>query len=588
MRMSGLFRQRHMMLFLFFFFWVPTAVNADVSVTLKLDRSEATLADTVGMVVSVTGTQQTSGPPTLQGVELFHVTSGGTSSRVEVINGKVNASLDYTYTLQTKHTGAFKVGPAQVTVEGKTYTSNTVRLLVTKPSQTGGTDRGPLFLTAELSKKNVVVEEQTVYILKLHRRVNVREISLTLPEMEYLTFTQLGNPRKYRSVHKGRPYEVLEVCYALVPSKEGVYALEPARMNMTLLQSGDRSPFGGLFNDPFFSFDRGKPVGVASESLELAVSPLPEAGRPVGFSGLVGQFGMASTLQPPEVKAGESSTLTVRVKGRGNVNLVPDMNLPALDRIKVYADQPVLDVQPDDKGIAGEKTMKWALVPEKEGRMEIPPLVLTFFDTDTRTYRTLKTPPHELWVLPGEGTTDKAEEDEEKGMVSGTEKEEVAQIGRDILPVHTAMKDFLKPTRLRPQGWAFRAMLLIPCLVYLGAFGLQRLRRQAFGSRTESKAKRAAKDFRKKCRLEDLSSSDLILFIRDYINDRFGLSVGALTPDEAAEILETGGATDDSLEKMREVMQKLEDAVYTGNGHRPCEDEEEIERLILRLDKEIR
>jgi len=581
-RMSVLFRQRHMMLLLFFFFWVPTAANADVSVTLKLDRSEATLADTVGMVVSVTGTQQTSGPPTLQGVELFHVTSGGTSSRVEVINGNVNASLDYTYTLQTQHTGAFKVGPALVTVAGKTYASNTVRLLVTKPAQTDGTDRGPLFLTAELTKKNIVVEEQTVYILKLHRRVNVRELSLTLPEMEYLTFTRLGNPRKYRSGHNGRPYEVLEVRYALVPSKEGVYALEPARMNMTLLQSG------GLFDDSFFSLGRGKPVGVASESLELAVSPLPEAGGAAGFSGLVGQFEMASTLQPPEVKAGESSTLTVRVKGRGNINLVPDMNLPALDRIKVYADQPLLEVQPDDEGIAGEKTMKWALVPEKEGRMEIPSLVLTFFDTDTRTYRTLKTPFHELSVLPGEGTTDKAEGDGETGMVSGTEKEEVAQIGRDILPVHTAMKDFLKPNRLRPQGWAFWALLLIPCLVYLGAFGLQRLRRQAFVARTESRAKRAAKDFRKKCRREDLSSSDLILFIRDYINDRFGLSLGALTPDEAAEILETGGATEDSVEKMREVLQKLEDAVYTGNGLRPCEDEGEIGGLILRLDKEIR
>ncbi len=573
---------------LLFFFWVPTAAGADVSVTLKLDRSEATLSDTVGMVVSVKGTREISGPPTLQGVALFHVTGGGTSSRVQVINGKVNASLDYTYTLQPGHTGTFKLGPALVTVAGKTYASNTVRLLVKKPSQAEGSDRGPLFLTAELSKKDVVVEEQTVYILKLHRRVDVRDISLNLPELEGLTFNRLGNPRKYRSVHNGRPYEVLEVRYALVPSKEGVYALEPARMNMTLLQSGDRSPFGGLFDDSFFSFGRGKPGGVASESLELTVGPLPEAGRPVGFSGLVGQFEIESSLQPPEVKAGESVTLTVRVKGRGNVNLVPDMNLPALERIKVYADQPVLEIQPDDKGMAGEKTMKWALVPEKEGRVEMPPLALTFFDTDTRTYRTLKTGPHEFSVLPGERSIEKGKEGENKGRVSGPEKEEVTQIGRDILPPHTAMKDFLKPTRLRPRGWAFWVLLLIPCFVYLGAFGLQRLRRKAMGSRAESKAKRAARDFRKKCRRGGLSSSDLILFIRGYMNDRFGLSLGALTPDEAAEILKTGGATEDSLQKMRARLQELEDAVYTGKGHLPCKAGNEIESLILKIDKEIR
>jgi hypothetical protein len=227
-------------------------------------------------------------------------------------------------------------------------------------------------------------------------------------------------------------------------------------------------------------------------------------------------------------------------------------------------------------------------VPEKEGRTEISPLALTFFDTGTRTYRTLRSPAHELSVLPGEGTTDEAGKDEEKGGGRGPEKEEVAQIGRDILPIHTAMKDFLKPTRLRPRGWAFHAVLFVPCLLYLGAFALQRLRRQGFASRTESKAKRAARDFRKKCRREGLSSNDLTLFIRDYVNDRFGLSLGAVTPDEAAKIFKTAGATEKSMEKMRELLQELEDAVYTGNGHRPCEDEGEIEDLILRLDKEIR
>ncbi len=587
MRMSLFFRPFCIML-MFFVWWGPSGAAADVSVNLNLERSEATLADTIGMVVSVTGAQQTSGPPTLQGVELFQVTSGGTSSRIELINGKVNASLDYTYTLQPKHTGSFKVGPARVTVEGRSYASNTARITVAAPSEIEGEDRGPLFLTAELSKENVVVEEQTVYVLKLYRRVNVRDISLTLPEMEGLTFSQLGNPLKYRSVQNGKPYKVLEVRYALMPSKEGVYRLEPAKMHMTLLQSGDRSPFGGLLTDPFFGFDRGKPVGVVSETMTLVVDPLPEAGRPAGFSGLVGQFEMSSSLQPPEVKTGESATLTVRVRGRGNVNLVPDMELPDLESAKVYADQPVLEVHPDDKGIAGEKTMKWALVPGEEGRMEIPPLTLTFFDTNNRSYRTLKTPPHGLLVLPGEQAPEAVKKVDKKGNVAALEKKEVAQIGRDILPVHTSMKDFLKSAQLRPKGRSFWTLLLIPCLAYLGALGFQKLKRQTRVSRIESKSKRAAGAFRKKCRRGNPDASDLILCIRDYMNDRFGLSLGALTSDEAVEILTTGGASKESVERMRGILQELEDTVYTGKGRRPFEDTGKIEKLILRIDKEAR
>ena len=69
--------------------------------------------------------------------------------------------------------------------------------------------------------------------------------------------------------------------------------------------------------------------------------PLPQEGRPADFGGLVGDFTLAATVEPLELKAGESATLTATVRGRGNAKRIPELKIPSLDGVKIYADQPV-------------------------------------------------------------------------------------------------------------------------------------------------------------------------------------------------------------------------------------------------------
>ena len=114
------------------FLHTPCLASGDVSVTLKLDRPEATLLDSITMVVSVSGTRKSDTQPTLKGLEDFNVRTGGTSSRIEIINGKVNAGIDYTYALQPKKNGTFTIGPAEVKIKGKTIKSNTETLTIVK------------------------------------------------------------------------------------------------------------------------------------------------------------------------------------------------------------------------------------------------------------------------------------------------------------------------------------------------------------------------------------------------------------------------------------------------------------------------
>ena len=338
---------------------IPFLSWAKVAVSLKLDRSQVQLVDSVELTVSVAGSRDSDSRPDIRGLENFDVRSGGTSSRVEFINGKISSGVDYTYFIQPQKIGTFQIGPARILVDGKTYTSNTAKLQVVKPAgEQGAGANSPIFLTAEFSDDTVYVEEQTIYTLKLFLRHNARNINLSLPETKNLIFKQISKPVEYRSTRNGQNYQVIEVRYAVVPSKAGSYAVDPAKMSMTVLQSR-RNSARSFFDDPFSSFSSGRPLSVASKPQHLTVRPLPQEGKPPDFSGLVGKFQMWSKLEPVSLKTGESATLTVTVSGQGNVNRIPDLKIPELTHIKIYADKPVLPaINTDFIGVT-EKTGVW-------------------------------------------------------------------------------------------------------------------------------------------------------------------------------------------------------------------------------------
>jgi hypothetical protein len=110
---------------------LPPAWTADdVSVTLRLDRNKATLSDTVQMEIRVSGTRSSDGSPLVQGLESFLVTKGGTSSRVEIINGKMKSGVDYTYYIQPQKTGTFKIGPAVINLNNTRIESGTFTIIL--------------------------------------------------------------------------------------------------------------------------------------------------------------------------------------------------------------------------------------------------------------------------------------------------------------------------------------------------------------------------------------------------------------------------------------------------------------------------
>ncbi len=563
---------------------VSPARGEEIKVTLTLDRAAATVADPIRLTVSVEGTRKGDGAPVLRGMEDFSVTSAGRSSRVNIVNGEVSSGVDYSYVVRPQKPGEYRIGPAEVSFKGRSYRSDIVKLTVANVVKDAADREGgdaPVFLTASLARDRLYAGEQTLYTLRLYHHLRVSDIDLDLPQSKEVAFQQFGNPREYRGTYAGRSYDILEVRYMVQPRKAGRHALRPATMEMTVYQPHERSRRG--FFAPFSS--SGRPFRAVGEALELSVLDPPREGRPSDFTGLVGHFELRSSLDPPVIAAGESATLTVTVRGRGNVKRIPDLELPLIEGIKVYADEPQLEVGLEESGVRGTKTMKWALVPQGEGEYEIPVPGLSFFDSEAERYRR---PPPGLLTLkatPGgaAGLPATVGEDGPGGAPMTVE-----EIGRDILPVHSSVKSLFAPLPGLPRPGVLSLILAAPPALFALLLAVAGLRRKSNGSRDAKRSRRAAAVFSRRCRGGKGLPDDLIDALQEYLNDRFGLSLGALTPGEAEETLRARGASGSTAGRVAETVRDLQHAVYTGRGEEPFPEREQFLRLVARIEGEVK
>ena len=539
--------------------------GAQTAVSLEVYPKEVTLSDTIKMVVKIQGKNQ--GPnPLIYGLEPFNVTEGGTSSRFQVINGQISKEVDYIYSITPRKTGSFSIGPAEVEIDGRKYKSETVHIEVRESPSESGEKKDALFLRALLSDHRGYIGQKFIYTLKFYRTKDVSDISLILPDIQGLEFKRLGDHKEYTSVLQGVRYSVIELRYAVIADKPDSYTIPPAYLKMKVVDEHTRSRRESLFDSPFFNMARARPVSIGSHPVELEIDPLPQEGMPGDFSGLVGEFSLGVSLMPTQIKKGGASTLTAVVSGKGNARLIQDLQIPEIKDVKLYADQPTLEIETTFEGMSGKKTMKWALVPQKEGKYEIPPLTLNYFDPDLGQYMKSTTTALTLEVLLG-GNQEDTQETEQKIHIEKPVKNEVNMQGLDILSIHEGF-DGLRPNRFQQLDiWSVWGVLLLPPLVFLLVFGVKIYTSKNRLQGDSIVPKKAGARFfkRMKALSADAPALEMVKITNLYINERFRLKSKSLSPEEVYHILLENGVNKELATEVRDIIMNIESVIYAGD-----------------------
>ncbi|PID75242.1 MAG: hypothetical protein CSB23_04465 [Deltaproteobacteria bacterium] len=478
-----------------------------------LDQKSFALGEFARLSIVVSGGQNDLQleEPEIENVRLH---PRGRTNQISSINGRVSSSLTYNYLVEALAPGRYTIPPFTLHLGAKTLQTAEIDFQVTsQPLQEaedqsgGGQTKDIAFISASISGEHYPGEVVPV-TLKAYFKQNYRIELNSLPRLlaDGVIMPELDSrPLQRRENVAGIPYNVLVWQTSLSGIKAGRHTVQFV-LDATLLVAGQRnrrtlSPFeNGLFDDSlldhFFAEVERRPIRALSVEHDFTVVPLPEAGRPESFRGAIGDFSLEVVGAPRQVEVGEPITLTMTITGNGNFNNVEAPVFPDSPAWKTYPTTASFVAGSDPS--AGTKTFEQAIVARQTGGIEIPPLVLSYFNPDLGKYLTLRSEPIPLQVAESRKkalTTAKGQESGGSGEQPAVEEvapirpEPVGQVDDqsqrqfNLAPLHQRAGSF--HADLRPfwqKQWFFVCIAACLLAVLFLSFLLYRRNRAAQGA----------------------------------------------------------------------------------------------------------
>jgi len=543
--------------------------NKTWALTLRatVDKTEATLQDQIILTLSVEGTQD-GVTPQLPKLAAFDWMSQGTSTKMQIINGKVTSGIDYRYVLVPKQVGTFDIGPATVEYQGKTIASNKITITIA-PADSQPNATKDIFVTTRVNNETPFVNEQIIYTLKFYRSIRIANASLENPSFEGFRVEPLGKERQYEQVINGKQFVVTEIKQALFPTREGTIEIGPAKIQCdVVVRTGKRRGFiDPFFDDSFFGFSRTEPKIFQSSPVTVEVTALPTEGVTPLFSGLVGEFTLETSVSKKELEVGDTTTLTITIEGKGNIKDAQGPEFPSLDYFKIYDDKPAFTEKTTRNLFGGILTIKKALVPLQEGALKVPALSFAYFNPASETFELAKSAPLMLKVLP---SRDKEKLHLVEALGTTTSKEEVKILGKDILPIKTSLSA-LNSYSLNPWHWIYWLFFFLPILGYAGSVVIIQRKKRWEEDVSYARSKSALKKLNKKIAVvkKQIDKKDSSEFYRltskafkDFLGDKLNITGSALTSLEIENRLYACSVPKEYLDQAKAILGTLESGQF--------------------------
>lgn len=522
------------------------------------------------------------------GFELLYGPSTSSSSSFSIVNGKTThtSQMTFTYTLLAQKAGNYKLPAAAVKSGGQTYRSNQASIQILQGDGSGASDgsgqsngsaatrqrlqnageritSNDLYITVTASKKRLYEQEAVLLTYKLYTLVSIDQCSGKMPDLDGFHTQEIALPQqktlKYERVN-GRNYgTVVWSQYVLFPQKTGKLVVPAINFEADVVQQ-DRSvdPFDAFFGGGS-SLIRVKKTIVAP-AVELTVDPLPT--RPANFSGAVGtQFNISGSLSPEQVDANDAVSLRLVVSGVGNMKLMKAPKVEWPKDFESYDPKMTDKTRITTNGATGNIIYDYTAVPRHGGKYSVPPVEFCYFDTNTKSYKTLRTDSFHVAVAKTAGSAVRRIQN----------KEDLTVLNSDIRYIRTSA------AKLRPQGSTFFGSLNY-WLVYVGAVLLFLLMAAVFYRQAKANAnverrrgrkagKAATKRLKSAAKLLKQGQSkafyeEVTRALWGYVGDKLNLPVTELNKDNVGEQLTERGVGEESIQRFLRVLGDCEFAQY--------------------------
>ena len=530
----------------------------------------------------------------------FDVLTGPFSSTrrsTTFVNGKRTSSFEqtYTYMIMATKEGTFTIGPATVKVDGEQVQSNGVRIRVlpadeqpqqqsnstqgsqtatrSNSSQSGQTASSENIFVRTIASKTTVHEQEALMLTYKLYFANVDVAQLTnntkLPEFTGFLKQELdqGEIQTELEHYNGRNYQTA-VLYRtiLYPQHSGDIKIDPASFEAVLrvqVQQRARS----IFDDFFGSYTNVTKM-LTAPGVTIHVSPLP-AGKPAGFSGGVGHFTLTPSISQTEVQANEAVTIKLDISGAGNMKL---LKTPAIDwpeGFEPYDPKVTNNFKTTTSGVSGTKSIEYLAIPRSAGEYTIPAVNFSYFDIDSKAYKTLSTPEYTIRVKRGAGEASAVSD--QQPVISYTQKEDIKQLGSDIRYIDTKRVEGRKSKVESIHYNLIWLWYVVPLIIAIVLLVVLRKQIKEASDITRMKYKRANKVAQKRLKAAAvaLKANDKNAFYAaiesaawTYLSDRLSIPTADLNKENIASILRQKGVSDALIAEVKNVLSTAEFARY--------------------------
>lgn len=331
-----------------------------------------------------------------------------------IINGKVAIEEKLSIQLVAEQVGTYKIGSASILINGKTYTCQSKSISInSSPGTINPNDkiqelppvlRGKIQLTSEISPKTTYIG-QAVWVRYYQKTKNISLFEQTLGKIpEYQSFW-LEQQRDILSQTKieGDWSSILVRKDIVYPQKTGELIIDELEVKGRAVEM-TYSPNSIDLNSDQDVYE----FTLATKPTVINVKPLPIKGKPINFSGLVGDIVISAQVDRQTALAHEPIILKVTVSGEGCLALY---NLPKLklsSTIEVINTGTSTQIDRTGQSTSGIKTFTYTLIQHEGTRFEIPELTLNYFNVNTEKYVELKT--EAIPITVGQAIPDKQKE----------------------------------------------------------------------------------------------------------------------------------------------------------------------------------
>ncbi|MBB72018.1 MAG: hypothetical protein CMF50_06430 [Legionellales bacterium] len=379
---------------------LPFAVQATVPVIASIDQPELAVGETLRLSLTINDAGNAASPNTKDLKKDFDIISTARRNRIVMINGKTTSKSQWVFELMPKHAGTITI-PA-IDVGGQKSQPLMVKVgpstsSASPDAQAAANDNKAVFLTAELEPKNLYVQSQGIYTLKIFFSVNVQNPTLTEPQADNAMIMHINNDRNYKKIIDGKHYQVLERHYAIFPQ-----------------QSGDMTINGPIFSGDVLATNQAMTgssrmittgwhtLRAAAKPIALKVKPIPAAANQQWWLPAADvKLSEKWSDNPPKFHVGQpiTRTLTLEASGLAGTQL-PALDLPTINGVQTYPDKPETDTLSNGQTIIGKRVEKIAMIPDKAGDITLPEVNVTWWNTQTNHAEIAKLPARKVTVLP--------------------------------------------------------------------------------------------------------------------------------------------------------------------------------------------